>query len=190
MATISLPELFEDKENLKALEDVLSQYKISADDMNIIKKHLINTIHSFDIEGLNRITDRYKNILNPVIDRYEELKYDLITNGPTIKTGRKVDGKDEYAIRKTVAVATGEDKVISIDLPENARQINYDIQIMPTKSNNVVVKPGFYKSSTNFFMAYGYTNGNIQVQLGSGVDWLTDDMKYFVTVYYILNEVQ
>ena len=35
--------------------------------------------------------------------RYEELKYNLKTNGSPVKTGRKVDGKDEYIKRISIA---------------------------------------------------------------------------------------
>lgn len=35
--------------------------------------------------------------------RYEELKYNLKTNGNPVKTGRKVDGKDEYIKRIGIA---------------------------------------------------------------------------------------
>ncbi|MBO5138667.1 MAG: hypothetical protein J6B89_03395 [Bacilli bacterium] len=119
----------------------------------------------------------------------DTLSYNLITNGPAIKTGRKVDGKDEWVVRKSAATIKDDNKRINIGLPENAKQIDFDVQIAAINSSDVIVKPGYYKSATDFFMVHGYSNGDVQVQIGSGVQWLNSDMKYFITVYYVLNEV-
>ena len=59
--------------------------------------------------------------------RYEELKYNLITNGSPVKTGRKIDGKDEYVIRRNIGL-----------LPNNTAK-NYTLpikinEIIPSKS--------------------------------------------------------
>lgn len=45
------------------------------------------------------LIDKNGTIANPKIPRYEKLKYNLLTNGPSIKTGRMIDGKEEYVKR-------------------------------------------------------------------------------------------
>ena len=50
----------------------------------------------------NVLKDKLGKILNPNIPRYETLKYNLIDNVEPIRTGRKVNGKDEYIKRITI----------------------------------------------------------------------------------------
>lgn len=51
----------------------------------------------------NVLKDKLGKILDPLIPRYETLRYDLITDGQPIKTGRKVNGKDEFVKRITLS---------------------------------------------------------------------------------------
>ena len=189
MASLNLPELYEDKEDLQILEEVLSKYKVSAIDMNTIKKHLINAIHNFTIDDLERLTDRYKNVLNPVLDRYEELKYNLVTNGKSVKTGRKVNGKDEWVVLKTVDnVAAGDDRTLGTSLPTNCIIHDYEVKIVD-EGVDLVIKSGLFLGNDNFFSSYAFKTGQIHVKISSGVNWVTETMKYYVTLYYTVDEV-
>ena len=53
------------------------------------------------------LTDKNGNIANPKIPRYEKLKYNLLTNGPSVKTGRLIDGKEEYVRRYKINIIAG-----------------------------------------------------------------------------------
>lgn len=74
----------------------------------------------------NVLKDTNGDILNPKIPRYEILKYNLIDDANPIKTGRKVNGKDEYVIRCNIGT-----------LPNNTTK-NYTLpikmsEVSPTK---------------------------------------------------------
>ena len=71
----------------------------------------------------NVLKDKLGKILNPKIPRYEILRYDLTDDANPIKTGRKVNGKDEYAIRCNVGT-----------LPNNTSN-NYVLPITMSKIN-------------------------------------------------------
>lgn len=74
----------------------------------------------------NVLKDKLGNILNPKIPGYEILKYNLTDGANPIRTGRKVNGKDEYVIRCNIGV-----------LPNNTTK-NYTLpikmsEIIPSK---------------------------------------------------------
>lgn len=99
----NLPRLYERKENVQENLDIPRINKVTDDDMNIIKDLLENSIYK-DNEGMK---DYSENIFDPKIPRYEETKYNLITDGPAVKTGRKVDDKNEYAKRYHIQTIQG-----------------------------------------------------------------------------------
>ena len=49
--------------------------------------------------NLSELQTSNKNNLVAAINEVNEVKYNLITDGPAVKTGRKIDGKDEYIKR-------------------------------------------------------------------------------------------
>ena len=53
------------------------------------------------------LTDKNGTIANPKIPRYEKIKYNLLTNGPSVKTGRLIDGKEEYVRRYKINIIAG-----------------------------------------------------------------------------------
>ena len=74
----------------------------------------------------NVLKDKLGKILNPKIPGYEILKYNLTDGANPIRTGRKVNGKDEYVIRCNIGV-----------LPNNTTK-NYTLpikmsEIIPSK---------------------------------------------------------
>ena len=75
----------------------------------------------------NVLIDKDDKILNPKIPRYEILKYNLKDGSNPIRTGRIVNGKDEYVIRCNIGV-----------LPNNTTK-NYTLpikmsEIVPSKN--------------------------------------------------------
>lgn len=60
--------------------------------------------HDFQVNGDLFIADR--NRQNPV-NVLEKLGEDLITNGSAVKTGRKIDGEDEYVKRISITLGNG-----------------------------------------------------------------------------------
>lgn len=68
--------------------------------------------------------------------RYEELKYNLKTNGSPVKTGRKVDGKDEYIKRISIAHFPNND-ALEINTGLNVNEINItDIKCLGYRSTD------------------------------------------------------
>lgn len=59
------------------------------------------------------LKDKDENILNPIIPRYEILKLN-IEDGIAKKTGRKVNGKDEYLIKKQITTPAVSDNFSTI----------------------------------------------------------------------------
>ena len=119
-------------------------------------------------------------------------KYDLITDGPAVKTGRKIDGKDEWVVKKSFDnVSKGANEKLQMNIPSNAILHDFDIYIAHPDQKSVFVKKGWFIGSlANSFTAHGYKNGDIQVATGSESNWIISGMKYYVTVYYTLsNEV-
>lgn len=54
-----------------------------------------------DLEQLNT-TDK-----SSLVNSINEVSYNLVTNGSAVKTGRKIDGKDEYVKRYKINIVTG-----------------------------------------------------------------------------------
>lgn len=78
----------------------------------------------------NVLKDKDDNILNPKISRYEILKNQLLDGSSPIKTGRKINGEDEYVFRRNIGI-----------LPNNS-SLEYDLpiemgSILPTRGLDV-----------------------------------------------------
>lgn len=153
----NLPTLYETKENIQENNDIPHINKITADDMNIIKILLENAIYS-DNEYLKDING---NIINPIISRYS---YDLITDGPAVKTGRKVDNKWEWVKRVSIDTNAGENQK-NVNLPLNKYKI-LDIKCMAiSNSSNSFKIPSTDVAICNIFVR---TNGFLDLNMGQG----------------------
>lgn len=67
------------------------------------------------------LKDKDEKILNPNIPRYEILKYNLTDGSNPIRTGRKVNGKDEYVIRCNIGTLpnnTSKEYVLPVKMSE------------------------------------------------------------------------
>ncbi len=83
--------------------------------------------------------------LIPKLKEIDEIKYNLITDGAPVKTGRKVDGKDEYI------------KKISLGSLPNATQKEYSIGLT---TNQTITNFYIYgKSLTNEYIPIPRTTG-------------------------------
>ena len=161
---------FENKENINTNSEIPRINKIIDDDINEIKD-VVNT----NVESL-------ESILN-------ELQYNLIPNTESIKTGRKINGKEEWVklVTYNSTLSAGMNKTSVNGLPANANMHEYSVVIKPQNGNDVVVKDGFFHSSTDFFAAHGYKNGNIQLMIGSAAQWVNNNLKCYMTLYYTLD---
>lgn len=190
MSVVSnLPQLYEEKENLMTNSSIPENKKVTANDMNIIKSLLENG--SFvDPNSNNKLVDHSMNELNPIISRYEKLKYDLVTDGPAVKTGRKIDGKNEWVIKKSFDGAKSNDsRRLSFNLPSTIVAHGFEAYVTHPVSKTILVKAGWFLSTTapKQFSAHGYQNGDVQVVTGE-CDWISSGMKYYATVYFTYTE--
>lgn len=181
----NLPKLYEEKENLKVDNSIPENKKVMANDMNTIKKLLENSCFLDPNSSSDKLIDYNMRTLNPIIERYEKLKYNLVTDGPAVKTGRQIDGKNEWVVKKSfTGVAADTSKRLPMNLPTSTKAHAFNVEITHPTGDGVLVKDGWYMDSTNIFSAHGYKNGDIQVITGAGGNWATSDMKYYVTVYF------
>lgn len=92
---------FDNKENLNTEQDVPRINKVIDDDMNQLKNVAnTNANNVGDMVQLNNPSDSLVGALNV-------LNYNIITNGQAVKTGRKIDGKDEYVKRYKINIVAG-----------------------------------------------------------------------------------
>lgn len=133
----------------------------------------------------------FENILNQVITKFNELSYELVTDGPMVKTGRKIDGKYEYAKRIATSIKQNMNETVDMGLPSNAIIHNY-VGIISTGINSgMKVRDGFYYNATNYFSLHIINSIKMQIITGSATDWInTSTMKCYIDVFFTLNEVQ
>lgn len=95
----------------------------------------------------NILKDDLGNIVNCAIPRYEKLKYDLITDGSAIKTGRKIDGKDEWIKRINIgALPNASQKYVSVGLDLSKIEVT-KLEIIPRSVNGDINSMPFVSSS-------------------------------------------
>lgn len=103
----------------------------------------------------NVLKDKNGNIVNCAIPRYEKLKYNLITDGPVIKTGRKIDDKDEYVKRINVGnLPNASQKSVQIGLDLSKIEVT-KLEIIPRNQNGDINSMPFV-SSTNLGYQISY----------------------------------
>lgn len=108
----------------------------------------------------NVLKDYLGNIINCIIPRYEKLKYNLITDGPAIKTGRKIDGKQEFvkrinfkklpnASQKNIDLGLKLNRIKVVDVKAFPRTITGDINPLPFVSISTLGNQISYYFRTN-----------------------------------------
>lgn len=111
------------------------------------------------------------------------LDYNLKTNGPAVKTGRRIDDKDEWVRRYGIDVSV--DGVYSV-----GSGLKTD-EIIITEINGTIISNSnnsFALDTTNFDAGYNYvllrsTNNNLEVHAQSG-----NYKKAYINLYYIENK--
>lgn len=90
---------FDDKKNLNTNPQVPEINKVVDSNMNELKDVANTNANNIgDLEQLNT-TDK-----SSIVESINELSYNLVTNGAEVKTGKKIDGKDEYVKRYKVDI--------------------------------------------------------------------------------------
>lgn len=93
---------FQDKVNINANPDLPEINKVIDSNMNEMK-YVANT-NANNIGDLEKLSTIDKGSL---VNAINNLAYNLVTNGPAIKTGRQVDGKYEYVKRYKISIVEG-----------------------------------------------------------------------------------
>ena len=124
----------------------------------------------------NVLKDKLGKILNPKIPRYEILKYNLIDGANPIRTGRKVNGKDEYV------------KLVSMSLPNN----NAVVVSAGLDFNNVTITrqiSGYRKDASNQYANFpdNSASGFIRIYINSsGLNIQTNyDASTWTAYFYV-----
>lgn len=146
-------------------------------------------------ESTNSVQNKViKEYIDKVNLEYQPLKYNLVVDGPAVKTGRKINNKDEWVKYVTYkdTLTAGMNKTAINNLPAGANMHYSQAVIKPVSGSGVIVQQGYYSSSTDFFNSHGYTNGNVQLAIGSGsaAIWLNNRLKCYMMLYYTVDEVQ
>lgn len=153
----SLPSLYEEKQNIQEQPEIPRINKVTAEDMNIIRELLENCLFK-DNENIKDIDG---NILDLIIPRYS---YNLITDGPAVKTGRKVDDKWEWVKRVSISTNSGEN-LKNVYLPLNIYKI-LNIKCMAiSNSSNSFKMPSVDAALCNIFVR---NNGFLDLNMGTG----------------------
>lgn len=152
----SLPSLYEEKQNIQEQQEIPRINKVTAEDMNIIRELLRNCLFK-DNENIQDING---NILDLIIPRYS---YNLITDGPAVKTGRKIDNKEEWVKRVSISAKFGENQK-DVKLPLSTYEI-IDIKCMSiSNTNNAFKVPSIDAALSNIFVK---TNGFLDLNMGT-----------------------
>lgn len=92
---------FEDKVSLNINPSIPAKNKVQSDDINEIKD-VINE-NDNNVGNLSDLTTNDKtSIVNAINEIKTDISINIITDSEPVKTGRKVDGKDEYVKRITI----------------------------------------------------------------------------------------
>jgi len=135
------------------------------------------------------ISDTSRNAVeNKVIKEYVDdaiggLQYNLVENDDPVKTGRKINGYDEYIkyITSTAITTSGNDTNISLNLPSGIVNTGLEIWI----GNDTFMVPNMWSfSSTNYFRAFKSSSSQINANLGTGANWFRTGMKVHIIVRY------
>lgn len=146
-----------------------------------------STVNPPSIDAVNDAISDVNNSINQISDSIDALQYNLVENGNPVKTGRKINGNNEYIkyITSTEITASGNDTNIQLNLPSG--NINTDITIWI--GNDTFMVPNMWNfSSNNYFRAYKSGSSQINANLGTDANWFRTGMKVHIIVrYYLTN---
>ena len=132
----------------------------------------------------NKVIKEYVDALD---DRLSTFEYNLVTNGDAVKTGRKINNKDEYVKRISTSISTSTSKSVSTGLTSGVHEItDYKGYITNNMGTGIKVKDGFAQNTLdNSFMMHVIDGVNIQILTGNNTGWITNDDICIIDVYYI-----
>ena len=175
---------FDNKVNLNTEQDVPRINKVIDDDMNQLKNVANTNANNLgDMEQLNNPSDSLVGALNV-------LNYNVITNGQAVKTGRKIDGKDEYVKRYqgTIKTVSGQVKTkAQLKMPLGFNLT--DVTIVEMKSyiasntNNIFNIDTSNFNGGNNYMLLSATENTITISCDS----INYNNKAVVMLYYTIN---
>ena len=129
----------------------------------------------------NKVIKEYVD--DTVADAIGDLQYNLVENGNPVKTGRKINGYDEYIkyITSTAITTSGNDTNIPLNLPSGIVNTGLEIWI----GNDTFMVPNMWSfSSNNYFRAYKSSSSQINANLGTDANWFRTGMKVHIIVRY------
>lgn len=142
-----------------------------------------STVNPPSIDAVNGAISDVNDSIEQINNTIKDLQYDLVENGDPVKTGRKINGYDEYIkyITSTAVSPNGVDTYIPLGLPNNAVHTGIDIWV----GNTAFMVPNmWYFSDTNYFRCYKSGRSILDANLGTGADWYTSSMKIHIFVRY------
>lgn len=158
---------------------------INADNLNKIENELESL--EGNISDINDDITTINGSIAAIPNKRE--KYNLVTNGDAVETGRKINGYTEYVKRISTSVTAGVNKTFSTGLTNGRYEItNYEGIITNFSGTNAKVRDGFYNGGNNYFSLHSMGAATFYVILGSDTSWVSGCSLY-VNIYYIdLNE--
>ena len=134
--------------------------------------------------------DGYNHVFEGTVLFKDEINFvgpNIVFDGEEVKTGRRINGKDEYVKIISTDISSNSQKDVPNTLPSGSKIHSYEGFICNFNSETYVrVKDGFYASPNNFFAMHA-SNGYIRVITGSETGWIVSGMKCYITMYYTKN---
>lgn len=131
----------------------------------------------------NVLKDKNDNILNSKIPRYEMLKYDLTDDANPVKTGRKVNGKDEYVKRITISSFPNATSVSYSTGITNANLVRSFIYMKT--SSSLYLLPYVSPDTTNPSVIGSVRNDASELTIRAGTD--RSNLSGFAEIYFTYN---
>ncbi len=126
------------------------------------------------------LKDNNGAILDPKIPRYEKIKYNLVTDGKAVKTGRKIDGRNEWVKRVNIGtLPNSKDKIINAGLDFAKISLTSPITGFRTFGEAVTNLPD---ASPNGFTRF-YISINKQLIIATNYD--SSDWTGCIDIYFV-----
>ena len=118
------------------------------------------------------LKDKNNKILDFKIPNYEILKYNLTTNGVPVKTGRKIDDKDEYIKRISISQLPNA-SALEVNTGLNVEEINViDIKCLAYRSSDktYIPVPFISMAGSNIGLNTKVTNSILHLLIETTID--------------------
>lgn len=177
---------FDDKQNLNTNSDIARINKVIDDDINQLKD-VANT-NANNIGNLEELSTTDKSSL---VNAINNLTYNLVTNGGAVKTGRLIDGKEEYVKRYQMPINSVSGEINTraqgsapLGLNLSAITVTEMNGCILSNTNNVFSLDTSNFNAGNNYVYISYESNEVRV--------LCDSENYnntaIINVYFIYNE--